>query len=134
SGDFVRTLVIPEDQAALDAAFAAADGGHEFALDARSRTTSGLLKHLRIVARPSSYFPDRLAVVGAVQDITERKAAEEALRESEVELARVMRLTTIGELVASITHEITQPLTAIASNGRASQNWLGREVPDLAEA
>jgi signal transduction histidine kinase len=45
-----------------------------------------------------------------------------------------MRLTTIGELVASITHEITQPLTAIASNGRAGMNWLRRETPDLDRA
>jgi len=64
----------------------------------------------------------------------EREKAEEALRESQAELMRVMRLTTIGELVASITHEINQPLTAIAANGRASLNWLARDTPDVDQA
>jgi predicted ATPase/signal transduction histidine kinase len=69
-----------------------------------------------------------------IAENSERQKAEEALRESQAEVMRVMRLTTIGELVASITHEITQPLTAIASNGRASMNWLDRDPPDVDRA
>jgi PAS domain S-box-containing protein len=70
----------------------------------------------------------------AVIDITERKAAEEALRNSQAELARVARLTTMGELVASITHELNQPLAAVVSSASASLRWLNREMPDLDRA
>jgi predicted ATPase/signal transduction histidine kinase len=69
-----------------------------------------------------------------VSENRERQKAEEALREAQAELTRVTRLTTIGELVASIAHEINQPLTAIAVQGRAGLNWLGRETPNLHEA
>jgi predicted ATPase/signal transduction histidine kinase len=64
----------------------------------------------------------------------ERQRAEEALREAQAELTRVTRLTTVGELVASIAHEINQPLTAITVQGRAGLNWLDRDTPNLEEA
>jgi C4-dicarboxylate-specific signal transduction histidine kinase len=64
----------------------------------------------------------------------ERQKAEEALREAQVELARVTRLTTIGELVASIAHELNQPLTAATIQGRTALNWIARETPNLEEA
>jgi PAS domain S-box-containing protein len=60
--------------------------------------------------------------------------SEEALREAHVELAHVMRVTMLGELTASIAHEVNQPLAAIVANGEACQRWLNRETPDLAEA
>jgi C4-dicarboxylate-specific signal transduction histidine kinase len=72
--------------------------------------------------------------IGAVQDITLRREAEEALRLAHAELARVARLTTMGELTASIAHEVNQPLTAIAASGIAGSRWLKRPTPDLAEA
>lgn len=64
----------------------------------------------------------------------ERQKAEEALREAQAELSRVARVTTVGELVASIAHEINQPLTAVAVQSRTGLNWLGRATPDLEEA
>jgi PAS domain S-box-containing protein len=64
-------------------------------------------------------------------DITERRRAEEALRNAQMELTRVARLTTMGELVASIAHEINQPLAAIAADGTACLHWLDRDKPDL---
>src|SRR5262252_3283682 len=66
-----------------------------------------------------------------VVDITKRKQAEEALRESELELARVSRLTTMGELAASIAHELRQPLSAAVTNGTT---WLSEDTLDLARA
>jgi PAS domain S-box-containing protein len=57
-------------------------------------------------------------------DITGRKCAEEALRQARDELARVARATTIGELGASIAHEINQPLAAIVASGNACRRWL----------
>jgi signal transduction histidine kinase len=64
-------------------------------------------------------------------DLTERRRSDEALRSAQAELARVARLTTMGELVASIAHEIKQPLGAIVANAEASLRWLNRETPNL---
>ncbi|HWO29177.1 MAG TPA: PAS domain S-box protein [Candidatus Acidoferrum sp.] len=72
--------------------------------------------------------------MGIGQDITERKGADAALRESQAELARVARIATMGELTASIAHEINQPLAAVATNASASLHWLDVQPPNLAEA
>jgi PAS domain S-box-containing protein len=60
--------------------------------------------------------------------------AEQALRNAQAELARVTRVTTLGELTASIAHEVNQPLAAVVANAEASLRWLDRETPDLARA
>lgn len=73
----------------------------------------------------------RLAVI--VEDITSHKQAENTLAATQAELARVSRLTTMGELVASIAHEVNQPLSAIVTNSQAAMRWLTRETPDLHE-
>jgi signal transduction histidine kinase len=79
--------------------------------------------------------------VGFVLDLTERKNAEENLRESErryreaqAELAHVTRVTTLGELTASIAHEVNQPLAGVVANAEACLGWLDRETLDLNEA
>jgi PAS domain S-box-containing protein len=69
-----------------------------------------------------------------IVDITKRKRAEEALRESELELERVSRVTTMGELTASIAHELRQPLSAAVTNGTTCQHWLSEDTLDLARA
>jgi C4-dicarboxylate-specific signal transduction histidine kinase len=60
--------------------------------------------------------------------------ASEALREAQAELAHVNRVTAMGQLAASITHEVNQPLTAVVTNGAACLRWLQRDRPDLDEA
>jgi C4-dicarboxylate-specific signal transduction histidine kinase len=77
---------------------------------------------------------DSVEFIGTTIDITERKRAEEALGNAQAELARVARLTTMGELAASIAHEINQPIGAIVANANASLRWLNRGKPDLDEA
>jgi PAS domain S-box-containing protein len=67
-------------------------------------------------------------------DITDRKRAEAASRDALSELARVARLTTMGEMTASIAHEINQPLGAIVNDGSAGIRWLANASPDLEEA
>ena len=67
-------------------------------------------------------------------DITARKQAQEMLQKTQTELAHVTRMTTLGELVASIAHEVNQPMAAIVANGEASLRWLDRETPNLEEA
>jgi signal transduction histidine kinase len=71
-----------------------------------------------------------LEFVGAVMDVTERRRAEEALENVQAELARVARLTTLGEFAASLAHEIKQPLAAIVMNAEAGLRWLNRRTPD----
>ena len=71
---------------------------------------------------------------GIAEDITERKRAEQALLESQAALARVARIVTMGELTASIAHEINQPLAAVVTNGSASLRWLAMQQPNLKEA
>jgi PAS domain S-box-containing protein len=67
-------------------------------------------------------------------DITSRRRAEEDLQHARTDLARVGTLTTMGELAASIAHELRQPLAAITMNGSAALRWLNRENPELGEA
>jgi PAS domain S-box-containing protein len=67
-------------------------------------------------------------------DVTGRKRAEAASRAALSELARVARLTTMGEMTASIAHEINQPLGAIVNDGSAGLRWLANTTPDLEEA
>jgi PAS domain S-box-containing protein len=71
--------------------------------------------------------------LATVVDITDRKRAEASSREALSELARVARLTTMGEMTASIAHEINQPLGAIVANGSAGLRWLTNPTPDIEE-
>jgi C4-dicarboxylate-specific signal transduction histidine kinase len=64
----------------------------------------------------------------------ERKHAEEARREAQAELARVSRVTTMGELTASLAHEVNQPIAAAVTNANTCLRWLTRDHPDLEEA
>jgi two-component system, LuxR family, sensor kinase FixL len=72
-----------------------------------------------------------LAILETNNDITERKHAEDALHKAQEELAHVSRVMTMGELVASIAHEVNQPLGAIVTNGHACVRLLSRDAPDL---
>jgi PAS domain S-box-containing protein len=71
--------------------------------------------------------------LATVINITERKRAEAASRNALSDLARVARLTTMGEMTASIAHEINQPLGAIVANGSAGLRWLTNPTPDIQE-
>jgi PAS domain S-box-containing protein len=92
------------------------------------------LKHVRVLAHTTADASSRREFVGAVMDITATTRAQEALQETQAELAHVTRVTTLGELTASIAHEVNQPLAGIVINGEASLRWLGHQQPDLHEA
>jgi len=70
----------------------------------------------------------------SVASLFERKRAEEALRQAQTDLAHVTRVTTLGELTASIAHEVNQPLAAVVTNAEACLRWLDRGTPNLDEA
>jgi C4-dicarboxylate-specific signal transduction histidine kinase len=71
--------------------------------------------------------------IGALMDITTTRKAEEALHKSQAELAHVTRVTMLGELAASIAHEVNQPLAAVLTDSQAGLRWLGRVPPDYHE-
>ena len=69
--------------------------------------------------------------VAFVLDLTERKHVEGALRDAQANLAHVVRITALGELAASIAHEVNQPLAAVVANAEACLRWLRRRTPDV---
>jgi C4-dicarboxylate-specific signal transduction histidine kinase len=73
------------------------------------------------------------AVLVISRDLTEHMLASEALREAQMELAHVNRLTTMGQLTASIAHEVNQPIAATVTNAQAALRWLDARPPDLEE-
>jgi PAS domain S-box-containing protein len=72
-------------------------------------------------------------VLAFVVDITERRQSQDALLAAQAELAHAARVATLGELTASIAHEVNQPLAAIVTSGEAGLRWLRRDVPNLEE-
>src|ERR1700681_236803 len=71
---------------------------------------------------------------GVMVDLTKRKQAEEALRQAQADLAHVSRVTTMGEMNASLAHEVNQPIAAAVTNANTCLRWLARDHPDLEEA
>jgi PAS domain S-box-containing protein len=113
----------------------------DFDFEHRLLMPNGSVKYLRVVGRPSRDESGSFEFVGAVMDITKPKQAEEELHQKEVslrevqsELAHVSRVATMGELAASIAHEVNQPLAGIVTNADASLRWLAGDSPNLAEA
>jgi signal transduction histidine kinase len=109
-----------------------------FTAERRLMMPDGTVKHIRVVAhRAAGEDPKSLLFIGAVMDITERKRAEEErerLRQLEADLAHMNRVSMMGELAASLAHEIKQPIAAAAVYGEACTNWLSRDAPDVTEA
>jgi PAS domain S-box-containing protein len=106
----------------------------DFAFEHRLQLPGGTVKHVRVVARAMRGETDNVDFVGAVMDVTPIRLAEIELQSTRTELAHVMRVTSLGELTASIAHEVNQPLGAVVANAEACLGWLDRESPDLNEA
>lgn len=103
-----------------------------------SITRTGSTKYFRSSGKPVFDAKNNfIGYRGTGNDITatiRADHAEQALREAQAELAHVTRVTTLGELTASIAHEVNQPLAAVVANAEACLRWLGRDIPDLAAA
>ena len=128
--------IYPEDrslvQKTLDEAIRERSG---FSLEFRIVLPDGSIKHLHGVGRPVLSAAGNIDdYIGTTMDITERKRGEDALRTAQADLTRVARLTTMGELAASIAHEINQPLGAIVASSNACLRWLEKDQPQLDEA
>jgi signal transduction histidine kinase/CheY-like chemotaxis protein len=110
----------------------------EFTAEHRLLMADGSVKYVRAVANSlTGEDPESFVFVGAVMDITDRKRAEEErerLRHLEADLTYLNRIGMMGELAASLAHEIKQPIAAAAMNGDACANWLRRDAPDVTRA
>ena len=133
--DLVLQRVHPEDvdlvKQKIESVSRAAKDWH---FEHRLLMPDGQVKHLYVESRAVRDRSGRLEFVGAIMDITERKLAGEALRKAQANLAHVARLTTVGELSASIAHEVTQPIAAIVMNANTCLRWLNSDPPDLEQA
>jgi signal transduction histidine kinase len=127
----------PEDRPKISEAIAAARAGGIGKFQAFCPSAKGAPRWWDVVITPicnEDGQPEQLLSVS--RDITESKRAEqerERLHQIEADLARVNRVSTMGELTASLAHEIKQPITAAVNNAEACLQWLARDQPDLLE-
>jgi PAS domain S-box-containing protein len=129
-------MIHPEDRALVQQTSLRAVEQNK-AYDVRFRVVlrDGTIKHIHSVGKPAFHEGSgALEYIGVSTDETDRVRANAAVHEAQAELARIARLTTVGELAASIAHEINQPLTAVVNNGNAALRWLTRDIPNVAEA
>jgi PAS domain S-box-containing protein len=92
-------------------------------------------RYLAVTYTPLRSDSERVEAVLAIsRDLTEHVLASEALREAQIALAHANRVSTMGQLTASIAHEVNQPLAAVVANAEAGLRWLNRETPDLGAA
>ncbi len=102
----------------------------DWQIEHRLLMPDGSIKHLHVVSRPAHSG----GYIGAVRDVTAAKRAESSAQEARAELERVARVTNLGELTASIAHELNQPLAAIVTDAGASLCWLDKQPPEVQRA
>jgi PAS domain S-box-containing protein len=127
----IRDLIQPEDLPSFDAMIAHAMTGADVDFVFRILTSRGAVKHIRGMARVIEQIAGRPLFIGALQDVTESKIAEEALNRARSELARVARITTLNALTASIAHEINQPLASLITNASICLRRLNADPPNV---
>jgi PAS domain S-box-containing protein len=127
--------VHPEDRARVEQTIdRASRDGKDFAHGYRLLMPDGSVKHVHATAHAVTDAAGEIEFVGAVTDITSRRRAEAELHEAQANLAHVTRVTALGEMAASIAHEVNQPLAAVVTNAAACLRWLDREPANLKEA
>jgi PAS domain S-box-containing protein len=139
SYDAFAALIHPEDRVRFDQVIeGAVKAKKDFEIEWRIALPNATLRNLHTVGHPIvNEASGAVTLVGTVMDVTERKRTEEErerLRQVQADLAHVTRVTTMGELTASLAHEINQPIAATVTNAGACLRWLAAQPPDLEEA
>jgi PAS domain S-box-containing protein len=135
TSEAIRALFHPEDLPVYEEAFKrAVAADHDIDITYRIITPAGKVKHLHAVSHLWETSAGRPVYIGAIQDVTESKAAEQALTRARAELAHMARVTTLSALTASISHEVNQPIAAAITSAGACLRWLDRDQPDVQRA
>jgi PAS domain S-box-containing protein len=130
--------VHPDDRGSIELVETELYKGNDAEYSYRIILPDGSIKYITSVAHPILNDSGQvIEFVGTVIDVTERKKAEEAreaLRETQADLARVSRVNTMGELTASLAHEVNQPIAAASTNANTCLRWLAADTPNIEEA
>jgi C4-dicarboxylate-specific signal transduction histidine kinase len=130
--DLIGSRVHPEDIPLLhDMAERAQQGVSDFEYEHRLLMSDDSIKYLHLIAHRTRDEQGGHEYIGAVQDVTERRRAQEELDRARSELTRVSRVTSLGTLAASIAHEVNQPLSGIVTNASTCLRMLAAEPPNL---
>jgi PAS domain S-box-containing protein len=133
--EMILERVHPEDRALVaQARERALREAQDLDYEHRFLMPDGSVKFVHVVAHVGRNHADQLEYVGAVVDVTATKQAEERLQKAQTELAHVTRVTMLGEMTASISHEVNQPLAAVVNAASACLRWLDGATPNLDEA
>jgi C4-dicarboxylate-specific signal transduction histidine kinase len=129
--DFVLQRTHPEDRVVAQQTIdRARQDRKDFDFEHRLLMPDGHIKHVHIVGHPAfDEVGNFVEFVGAVMDVTERHRAEEERQA----IAHANRIATMGQLTASIAHEINQPITAVVTNAEAARRWVDMAPPELQE-
>jgi C4-dicarboxylate-specific signal transduction histidine kinase len=133
--ELILQRIHPDDRAFSQETIARASREKtDFDFEHRLLMPDGAVKRLRVKAHALQDASGNLEYVGAVMDVTTIRLAEMELHKTRTELAHAARVTSLGELTASIAHEVNQPLGAVVTNAEAGMNWLDCHPPDMKEA
>jgi PAS domain S-box-containing protein len=131
--ELVNQRVHPDDAALVRQAIDRATNDYEeIDVEHRLLMPDGEIRHVQVVAHPLAEEPNQF--VGALMDVTARVRAQEILQRVQADFAHAARVAMLGEMTASIAHEVSQPLTAISTDASAGLFWLDRAEPDVGEA
>ncbi|WDZ95887.1 ATP-binding protein [Herbaspirillum sp. WKF16] len=134
--DEFAALMHPDDrQEVIDTVNTAVAMGGTIRVEHRiCRRDTGEVRYISGIGKPVWLDGTFVEYVGTATDITVRRQADFAMRVAQADLERVARANTVGQLTASIAHEVNQPLMSIVSNAGASLRWLDRDPPNLENA
>src|SRR5712664_651616 len=130
--DLIGTRVHPEDLTLLhDMIARARSAASDFEYEHRLLMPDGSVKHLHLIAHGTTNESGEVEYIGATQDVTQRRLADEALDKARSELAHVTRVMSLGALTASIAHEVNQPLSGIITNASTCLRMLDADPPNV---
>lgn len=127
----IETRIHPEDLWMMEDMVGRAQEGRGLRYDYRLLMPDGSIKYLHFVARATLDQEGRIEYIGTVQNVTDRRMAEQALSKVRSELAHVARVTSLNALTASIAHEVNQPLAGIITNASTCIRMLGADPPNI---